>query len=92
VSRRCASYTTSSKLRHNTTLRAAALIWQGRLASVAELQPQVAPSPLVWLRIENLVKADKQAQAMQAARLTDRPAGGCGSAWACGAARRVRRL
>jgi anti-sigma-K factor RskA len=54
--------------RDNATLRAAALIWQGRLASVAELQPQAAPSPLVWQRIENLVKADKQSQAMQAAR------------------------
>src|SRR2546425_665764 len=34
--------------RDNATLRAAALIWQGRLASVAELQPQEAPSPAVW--------------------------------------------
>jgi len=54
--------------RDNATLRAAALIWQGRLASVAELQPEVAPSPAVWKRIENLVNAEKQAQAMQAAR------------------------
>jgi anti-sigma-K factor RskA len=61
--------------RDNATLRAAALIWQGRLASVAELQPQAAPSPLVWQRIENLVKADKQAQAMQAARVTPAVAG-----------------
>ena len=53
--------------RDNATLRAAALIWQGRLASVAELQPQAATSPAVWTRIENLVNADKQAQAMQAA-------------------------
>lgn len=54
--------------RDNATLRAAALIWQSRLASVAELQPEVAPSPVVWKRIENLVNAEKQAQAMQAAR------------------------
>ena len=54
--------------RDNATLRAAALVWQGRLASVAELQPQVAPSPAVWTRIENLVRADKEARAMQAAR------------------------
>ena len=60
--------------RDNATLRAAALIWQGRLASVAELQPQEAPSPAVWKRIENLVKADKQAQTMQAARA--KPAAG----------------
>ena len=55
--------------RDNATLRAAALIWQSRLASVAELQPEVAPSPAVWKRIENLVNAQKQAQAMQAARI-----------------------
>lgn len=54
--------------RDNATLRAAALIWQSRLASVAELQPELAPSPAVWKRIENLVSAEKQAQAMQAAR------------------------
>lgn len=55
--------------RDNATLRAAALIWQSRLASVSELQPQAAPSPAVWQRIENLVNAEKQAHAMQAARL-----------------------
>jgi len=54
--------------RDNATLRAAALVWQSRLASVAELQPQAAPSPAVWTRIENLVRADKEARAMQAAR------------------------
>jgi len=54
--------------RDNATLRAAALIWHGRLASVAELQPGVAPSPAVWKRIENMVSAEKQALAMQAVR------------------------
>ena len=54
--------------RDNATLRAAALIWQSRLASVAELQPEVAPSPAVWKRIENLVSAEKQNQVMWAAR------------------------
>ena len=52
----------------NAALRAAAFIWQGRLASVVELQPEAAPSPAVWKRIENLVNADKQAKAMQLAR------------------------
>ena len=55
-------------VRDNATLRAATLIWQSRLASVAELQPEVAPSPAVWKRIENLVNAEKQAQAMRAAQ------------------------
>lgn len=50
--------------RDDATLRAAALVWQSRLSSVAELQPQAAPSPAVWTRIENLVKADKEARAM----------------------------
>ncbi|MES2511435.1 MAG: anti-sigma factor [Pseudomonadota bacterium] len=60
--------------REHATVRAAALIWQGRLASVAELQPQVAPSAVVWKRIENLVNADKEAKAMQAARAQAAPA------------------
>lgn len=62
--------------RDNATLRAAALVWQSRLASVAELQPQEAPSPAVWTRIENLVRADKEARAMQAARGAAPAAGG----------------
>jgi anti-sigma-K factor RskA len=62
--------------RDNAPLRAAALIWQGRLASVAELQQQAAPSPAVWKRIEHLVKADKEARAMQAARAAVPSAGG----------------
>ena len=59
--------------RDNAALRAAALIWQSRLASVAELQPEVAPSPAVWKRIENLINAEKQARAMQAARVAAVP-------------------
>ena len=54
--------------RHHAEVRAQALIWQGRMSSVAELQPQVAPSAVVWKRIENLVKADKEAKAMQSVR------------------------
>ena len=54
--------------RDNAGVRAAALIWQSRLGSVAELQARAAPSPAVWTRIENLVNAEKQAQAMRAAR------------------------
>ncbi|RZJ17271.1 MAG: RNA polymerase subunit sigma-70, partial [Haliea sp.] len=65
--------------RTHAPVRAAALIWQGRMASVAELQPQAAPSPAVWKRIENLVNADKQAKAMQAARSA--PAAAAGGGW-----------
>ncbi|MDB5964630.1 MAG: polymerase subunit sigma-70 [Polaromonas sp.] len=63
--------------RANAGVRAAALMWEGRLASVAELQPQAAPSPAVWKRIENLVRAEKESAAMQAART--RPAAATGS-------------
>ena len=59
--------------RTHAEVRAQALIWQGRLSSVAELQPHAAPSPAVWKRIENLVKADKEARAMQAARAAAKP-------------------
>ena len=62
--------------RAHAPVRAAALIWQGRLASVAELQPQTTPSPAVWKRIENLVNAEKQANAMQAARAPEPIASG----------------
>lgn len=70
--------------REHATVRAAALIWQGRLASVAELQPQVAPSAAVWKRIENLVSAEKEAKAMQAARESAKaaPAASSGGWWA----------
>ena len=67
--------------RTHAPVRAAALIWQGRMASVAELQPQAAPSPAVWKRIENLVNADRQAKAMQAARQPP-PAAAGGGWWA----------
>lgn len=65
--------------RTHAPVRAAALIWQARLASVSELQAQEAPSAAVWKRIENLVRADKEAKAMQAARQV--PAAPIGSGW-----------
>jgi anti-sigma-K factor RskA len=54
--------------REQAPVRAAALIWQARIGSVAELQPLVPPAPAVWARIHNLVQADKEQQAMLAAR------------------------
>ena len=55
--------------RNHAEVRAQALIWQGRMSSVAELQPIAAPSAVVWKRIENLVIADRQAKSMQASRV-----------------------
>ena len=54
--------------REHSAVRASALLWQSRMASLNELQTQALPSPAVWTRIDNLVKADLQARAMLATR------------------------
>ena len=54
--------------REQAPVRAAALIWQARLASMAELQHTAQPAPAVWTRIANLLRAEKENKAMQAAR------------------------
>ena len=45
--------------RESPTVRAAALIWQGRLASMTELQPSIVPDTAVWTRIRNLIEAEQ---------------------------------
>ncbi|WP_295960408.1 anti-sigma factor [Rhodoferax sp.] len=55
--------------REQAPVRAAALIWQARIGSVAELQTQILPEPVVWTRIDNLVQADVQRQAMRDAHV-----------------------
>lgn len=57
-----------SMAREQPVVRAAVLVWQARLSALAELQPAEAPDAAVWTRIQNLVEADRQQQAMQAAR------------------------
>lgn len=54
--------------REQAPVRAAALIWQSRFSSINELQPDVTPAPAVWTRIENLVLAEREQAALQAAR------------------------
>jgi anti-sigma-K factor RskA len=54
--------------REQAPVRAAALIWQSRVASMNELQLPGEPAPAVWTRIDNLVRADADQQKMQAAR------------------------
>ncbi|MCW5672239.1 MAG: anti-sigma factor [Hydrogenophaga sp.] len=54
--------------REQAPVRAAALVWQSRVASMNELQVPSEPAPAVWTRIENLVRADSEQQAMAAAR------------------------
>ena len=60
--------------REQAPVRAAALIWQSRLASLNELQPQATPAPAIWTRIDNLVQGEKTQAAMQAARQAPSPA------------------
>ena len=57
-----------SLARQHPSIRAVALVWQGRMGSLVELQADSVPSPAVWTRIDNLIKADRQAAAMRAAR------------------------
>ena len=54
--------------REQAPVRAAALIWQSRVASMNELQNPTTPPPAVWTRIDNLVRADGEQAAMAAAR------------------------
>ena len=60
--------------REQAPVRAAALIWQSRLASLNELQPQATPAPAIWTRIDNLVQGEKTQAAMLAARQAPSPA------------------
>jgi len=48
--------------REQPEVRAAALVWQARLAGISELQPAIAPDPAVWVRIQNLVDAEQRRQ------------------------------
>lgn len=47
--------------RESATIRASALVWQERLASMTELQASQMPSPNVWKRIENILAAQRAA-------------------------------
>jgi len=50
--------------RQHPEVRAAALVWQSRIAGLNELQPNQAPAPAVWTRIDNLIRADLERHAM----------------------------
>ena len=54
--------------REQAPVRVAALIWQTRITSLNELQPVSAPSPAVWTRIDNLLRAEQETHAIQAVR------------------------
>lgn len=68
--------------REQAPVRAAALVWQGRLASMTELQPAIVPDAAVWTRIRNMIDAEQAQQAIERqrdsanARETAKPTGG----------------
>jgi anti-sigma-K factor RskA len=59
--------------RERAPVRAAALVWQSRVSSMTELEPPVTPSPVVWTRIANLVRGERE-QATMASAAQTRPA------------------
>ncbi|WP_218508179.1 anti-sigma factor domain-containing protein [Variovorax sp. dw_308] len=66
--------------REQAPVRAAALMWQNRLAGMAELQPSVVPDAAVWTRIRNVIEAERESEAIArqraAAPAPSAPAGG----------------
>jgi anti-sigma-K factor RskA len=67
--------------RDNATVRAAALVWQGRLSGMTELQSPILPAPEVWTRIQNMVQAERDAVAMQLARQSGQANIGGATSW-----------
>ncbi|MES2532460.1 MAG: anti-sigma factor [Pseudomonadota bacterium] len=54
--------------REQAPVRAAALVWQSRLSSMAELQQPVLPDAAVWTRIRNMIDAEQAQQAIERQR------------------------
>jgi anti-sigma-K factor RskA len=67
--------------REQAPVRAAALLWQSRLASMAELQPPVVPDAAVWVRIRNQIEAEQQLQAIGRQRVAPAPAAPAPGGW-----------
>jgi anti-sigma-K factor RskA len=62
--------------REQAPVRAAALVWQSRLASMTELQRPVVPDAAVWTRIRNMIEAEQAQQALARQRQAPPPAQG----------------
>jgi anti-sigma-K factor RskA len=56
--------------REQAPVRAAALVWQSRLASMAELQAPVVPDAAVWTRIRNQIAAEQEQEAAARQRIS----------------------
>ena len=54
--------------REQAPVRAAALVWQSRLAGMTEMQSPVVPDPAVWTRIRNTIAAEQSALAIERQR------------------------
>jgi anti-sigma-K factor RskA len=54
--------------REQAPVRAAALVWQSRLAGMTELQSPVVPDAAVWTRIRNMLDAEQAQQAIERQR------------------------
>ncbi|MDQ0069483.1 anti-sigma-K factor RskA [Variovorax boronicumulans] len=54
--------------REQAPVRAAALVWQSRLASMTELQSPIVPGAAVWTRIRNIIDAEKAQHAIERQR------------------------
>ncbi|WP_418124966.1 anti-sigma factor [Variovorax sp. 160MFSha2.1] len=61
--------------REQAPVRAAALVWQGRLASMTELQSPVVPDAAVWTRIRNMIDAEQSTLALERQRAAASAAG-----------------
>ena len=57
-----------AQARDHAPVRAAALVWQSRVAGLTELQRPEAPSAAVWTRIDNQLRVEREDATMAAAR------------------------
>ena len=67
--------------REQAPVRAAALIWQGRLASLTELEAAELPDAAVWTRIRNRIELEKEAQALARQRAEAAPSAPAPRGW-----------
>lgn len=61
--------------RDHAKVRAAALLWQSRWSALVEMQEPVPPDDAVWVRIDNLLQAEKARAAQAPRRLAAQPSG-----------------
>ena len=67
--------------REQAPVRAAALVWQGRLASMTELQTPIVPDAAVWTRIRNMIDAEQSQHAIGRQRDAANAAAGPQGGW-----------